>query len=173
MRRLAAVAVVGMLASGGLAACGSSGKKATDTTAAAAAAAADTTAAAASGELTAGTTVVGTPISVDAVETSASVYAFKLSATTVKAGKVTLTLNNKGTKQHEIILLKTDTPPDQLKVGTDNKVSEDTSVGEISETDGGKTVTKTFDLAPGTYIFACNIEKHYGYGMRAVVTVTP
>jgi uncharacterized cupredoxin-like copper-binding protein len=169
MKRIAAVIAAGVLAMGVLSGCSS--KKAADTTTAAAAATDTTTAAA--GELTAGATATGTPVSVDALETSATVYAFTLSEATVKTGKVSFTLNNKGTKQHELILLKTDTPFDQLKVGTDNKVSEDASVGEISETDAGKSVTKTFDLQPGNYVFVCNIEKHYGYGMRSAFTVTP
>jgi uncharacterized cupredoxin-like copper-binding protein len=46
-------------------------------------------------------------------------------------------------------------------------------VGEISETDKGKVVTKTFDLAAGNYVLVCNIEKHYGQGMFAAFTVTP
>ena len=170
MRRIVTMAVVGVLATG-LVGCGSSKKAAAaDTTAAAAAA--DTTAAA-SGELSAGTTVVGTPVAVEAIEKSPTVYGYNFSATSVKAGKVTFTFTNKGMKQHEMILLKTSTPVDGFKVGTDNKISETESVGEISETDAGKTVTKTFDLAPGTYVFACNIEKHYGYGMRTAFTVTP
>jgi uncharacterized cupredoxin-like copper-binding protein len=60
-----------------------------------------------------------------------------------------------------------------LKVdATSNKVSEDASVGEVSETDKGKTVTKTLDLAAGKYVLVCNIEKHYAQGMRSVFTVS-
>ena len=88
-------------------------------------------------------------------------------------GKVTFTFKNTGNRQHEMIVLKTDEAFDQLKVGADNKVSEDASVGEISETDQGKTVTKTFDLAAGSYVLVCNIEKHYNQGMRSAFTVTP
>jgi uncharacterized cupredoxin-like copper-binding protein len=175
VRRIATIAVVGLFATGTLAGCGS--KKTADTTVAAtettaAAAATDTTAAAA-GEVVIGAEATGTPVSVEALETSTTAFAFKLSTNTVKAGKVTITFKNSGVKQHELILLKTDAATDSLAVGTDNKVSEDLSVGEISETDAGKTVTKTFDLAAGHYAFVCNIEKHYGYGMRADFTVTP
>jgi uncharacterized cupredoxin-like copper-binding protein len=72
-----------------------------------------------------------------------------------------------------MIVLKTDEKADALKVGADDKVSEDASVGEISETDQGKTVTKTFDLAAGNYVLVCNIAKHYTQGMRSAFTVTP
>ncbi|CAB4897648.1 unannotated protein [freshwater metagenome] len=59
-----------------------------------------------------------------------------------------------------------------MVVGADNKVSEDTTVGEVSELDAGKTGTVTLDLKPGKYVLVCNIEKHYAQGMRAAFTVT-
>ena len=90
----------------------------------------------------------------------------------VKAGKVTFTFKNTGNKQHEMIILKTDDAIGSLVVGADNKVSEAASVGEISETDAGKTVTKTFPLTAGKYILVCNIAKHYAQGMRIAFTVT-
>ena len=176
MRRFAALALTAMLATGILAGCSSS-KKSADTTAAAATAGttaaasiSDTTAVA--GELSAAPAATGTPVNVEAVETSASMYVFKIDTSTVKAGKVTFTLKNTGTKVHELIILKTDTGADKLIVGADDKVSEDASVGEISETDAGKTVAKTFDLAAGNYVLVCNLAKHYGYGMRTAFTVT-
>ena len=43
----------------------------------------------------------------------------------------------------------------------------------MSETDAGKTVTKTLDLKAGTYVLVCNIEKHYAQGMRMGFTVSP
>jgi len=115
----------------------------------------------------------GTPVSVIAGDTSDTVQFLTVDPLTVKAGEVTFTFDNTGTRQHEMVILKTDTPADQLEVGADNKVSEDTSVGEIGETDAGKTVVKTFDLAAGNYVLVCNIEKHYAQGMRSAFTVTP
>ena len=115
----------------------------------------------------------GAPVSVTAGDKSDVSQFLTVQPTTVAAGKVTFTFKNTGNRQHEMIVLKTDTPFDQLTVGSDNRVSEDDSVGEISETDQGKTVTKTFDLAPGAYVLVCNIEKHYSQGMRSAFTVTP
>jgi plastocyanin len=115
----------------------------------------------------------GTPVAVVAGDTSDVVQFYKVAPVSVKAGKVTVTFQNTGNRQHEMIVLKTDTAFDKLVVGSDNKVSEDASVGEISETDAGKTVTKTFDLAAGSYVLICNIEKHYAQGMRSAFTVTP
>lgn len=119
-------------------------------------------------------TETGTPVAVEAGDTSDTVQFLKVDPTSVKAGKVTFTFTNNGTRQHEMIVLKTDEKADALVVDTaTNKVSEDASVGEISETDKGKVVTKTFDLAAGNYVLVCNIEKHYGQGMFAAFTVTP
>jgi uncharacterized cupredoxin-like copper-binding protein len=91
----------------------------------------------------------------------------------VKAGPTTFTLTNTGTKKHEMVVLKTDAAVDSLVVGADNRVSEADSVGEVGETDAGKSGTVTLDLQPGKYILVCNIEKHYAQGMRVAFTVTP
>ncbi len=116
----------------------------------------------------------GVPVSLTAGDKSATEQFFTLAPASVKAGQVTFTFQNTGNRQHEMIVLKTDTPFDKLEIdAATNKVSEDSSVGEIAETDAGKTVVKTFDLAAGNYVLVCNIEKHYGQGMRVAFTVTP
>ncbi len=119
-------------------------------------------------------TETGAPVAVEAGDTSDTVQFLKVDPTSVKAGKVTFTFTNNGTRQHEMIVLKTDEKADALVIDTaTNRVSEDASVGEISETDKGKVVTQTFDLAAGNYVLVCNIEKHYGQGMYSSFTVTP
>ena len=115
----------------------------------------------------------GTPVAVTVGETSDTVMYMKVAPDSVKAGKVTFTLKNEGKKTHEMVVLKTDTPYDQLEVGSNNKVSEDASVGEVSEIKAGETGTVTLDLATGAYALVCNVEKHYAMGMRAPFTVTP
>ena len=145
----------------GLAGCGSSTKASTSATSSADGGV--TVAADAGG---------GTPVAITASDQSDTAQSFALTPASVKAGKVTFTFKNTGTRQHEMIVLKTDEAVDALKVGADNKVSEAASVGEISETDAGKTVTKTLDLAAAKYVIVCNIEKHYAQGMRIAFTVT-
>lgn len=180
MRRFTALLTVSLFGALSLVGCSSS-KKSSDTTAAATAtAAAESTAAAASAETTAAggglvvpATAEGTPVAVAVGETSDTAMFMKLSSASVPAGKVTFTLTNEGKKPHEMVVLKTDTPLDQLAVGTDNKVSEDTTKGEIGETPIGKVATVTLDLPAGNYVLVCNIEKHYAMGMRAAFTVTP
>ncbi len=161
MRRLTRSTAAAILMFGLVAGCGSDSKSSSDTAAPAA-----------GGDVTVAPVANGTPVAVTAGDTSDVVQTLQVDPITVKAGPVTFTFKNTGNRQHEMIILKTDESPDALKVGADNKVSEDASVGEISETDAGKTVTKSFDLTAGSYVLVCNIEKHYGQGMRSAFTVT-
>lgn len=91
---------------------------------------------------------------------------------TAVAGKVTFSVKNTGTIQHEMVVLKTHTPFDQLQVDAAGKVGEDASVGEVSEFAAGSTKSVQLDLSAGSYVLVCNIEGHYGKGMRAAFTVT-
>ena len=115
----------------------------------------------------------GTPVAVEAGDKSDTEQYLTVSVATVKAGPVTFTLTNKSTmgKEHEMVVLKTDTPFDQLEVGADDRVSEADSVGEIGEIKPGTTGTVTLDLAPGQYVLVCNLPKHYAQGMRVAFTV--
>jgi uncharacterized cupredoxin-like copper-binding protein len=99
-------------------------------------------------------------------------YYLTVTPASVKAGPTKITFKNMGTKVHEVVVLKTDTPAGALKVGANHEVSEDASVGEDSETDPGKTKSTTINLKPGSYILVCNIERHYQKGMYAPFTVS-
>lgn len=106
--------------------------------------------------------------------------------TTAPEGDVTFVVENAGTMEHEMIVLQTDTPADQLAV-TDagdppvpvttgaNKVDEDTNVGETGAPNLNVGETRTFvitDMAPGHYVLICNLAGHYKNGMRTDFTVT-
>ena len=88
------------------------------------------------------------------------------------SGKVKFVVQNQGTELHEMVVVKTDTPYDQLPVNAKNKVSEKGSKGEISSIGKGKTKSKTLKLEAGNYVLLCNIAGHYAAGMRAPFTVT-
>lgn len=126
------------------------------------------------GGVTVTTAASGGPTVVNVVggEKSAGKYYLTVTPASVKAGPTTITFKNMGTMEHEVVVLKTDTPADQLKVGADHTVSEDTSVGEDSETQPGKTKSTTINLQPGKYVLVCNIERHYEKGMFTAFTVT-
>lgn len=84
------------------------------------------------------------------------------------AGSITFAVSNKGAQVHEFVVVKTDTKADALAV-VDNKIDEGalTPVDEIEDIAVGATPTLTVDLAAGHYVLLCNIEAHYGQGMRA------
>ena len=93
------------------------------------------------------------------------------------AGDVTFTVKNTGTIDHEMVVLKTDTPFDQLPVGASepDKVDETANVGETGDPAVKPGETRTFTItgmAAGKYVLVCNIAKHYAMGMRAPFTVT-
>jgi uncharacterized cupredoxin-like copper-binding protein len=102
------------------------------------------------------------------------------------AGDVTFSVKNTGTIEHEMLVLKTDTPFDKIPItdsgdppvpvtsGAD-KIDEADSVGETGDPNLQPGDTRTFTitgLTPGHYVLVCNIAKHYGLGMRAPFTVT-
>jgi len=107
-------------------------------------------------------------------------------ATTAPAGDVTFNVKNLGTVDHEMIVLKTDTPFDQIPVADSgdppapvttgaDKVDEANNIGETGDPNLKPGDTRTFtikNLAPGHYVFVCNLAKHYGLGMRAAFTVS-
>jgi uncharacterized cupredoxin-like copper-binding protein len=165
--------VVGSLALG---ACGSS-KKATG----------KTTTTSSSGGVTVPNSTGATTVNVALGDTNGTDGPMTLTATpsSATAGDVSITVKNAGTIDHEMIVLKTDTSFDQLPVvdagdppapvatGAD-KVDEANNVGETGEPDLKAGESRTFTikgLAAGRYVFACNIAKHYGLGMRAAFTV--
>jgi uncharacterized cupredoxin-like copper-binding protein len=95
-------------------------------------------------------------------------------ATSAPAGDITFTVKNTGTIEHEVVVLKTDTPFDKLAVGTSepDKVDETDSVGEV-EVPAGETQSFTAKgLTAGNYVLVCNIAKHYALGMRAAFKVS-
>jgi uncharacterized cupredoxin-like copper-binding protein len=165
--------VVGSLALG---ACGSS-KKATG----------KTTTTSSSGGVTVPKSTGGTTVNATLGDTNGTDGPMTLTATpsSAAAGDVSITVKNAGTIDHEMIVLKTDTPFDQLPVvdagdppapvatGAD-KIDEANNVGETGEPDLKAGESRTFTIkgmAAGHYVFACNIAKHYGLGMRAAFTV--
>lgn len=105
-------------------------------------------------------------ITVDSTE-----WGFSAPEIDAKPGKLTVTLDNTGKVVHELVLLKSDAAPGALKVGSQGRVSESASVGEVSELKPGASKSTTFNLKPGRYVYVCNIPGHYASGMRGVLVV--
>ena len=105
---------------------------------------------------------------------TASLTEFKiaLSATSAPAGSVTFNVTNDGSMVHEFVILKTDTLAKDLPL-VDGLVVEDdfNPVGEVAETDAGKSGTFSATLAAGHYAIICNLPGHVAQGMVVDFTV--
>jgi uncharacterized cupredoxin-like copper-binding protein len=95
---------------------------------------------------------------------------------TVKAGDVTFDVTNTSKDLiHEMVVIplaSATTPPPYKKA--DMEIDEDAAgaIGEVSETDPGKSGSVTLRLKPGTYMLVCNVMGHYAMGMWTLLTVT-
>jgi uncharacterized cupredoxin-like copper-binding protein len=99
-------------------------------------------------------------------------YKITVNVPSVKAGKVKIGVRNVATMEHSFQVVKTDLPHDKLPVdGASAKAKEDGKVGEIASIPAGKSAAVTLDLAPGKYVFICNVATHYQLGMHTGFTV--
>ncbi len=109
----------------------------------------------------------------ETVDVSLKEWTLTPSASTAPAGKVTFAATNDGAVQHELVIIKTDMPVDQLPVTNDtvDVAAAGDEIGEIERFDPGQTEEASFDLEAGTYALICNIPTHYAQGLRASFTV--
>lgn len=108
---------------------------------------------------------VGKSIEVQLDEWSVSPSVFQVSA-----GPVSFTANNVGTLLHELVILRTDLPPNSLPLADDGRRVDESAlaglIGEIEELPAGESRTAEFNLSePGNYVLFCNIPGHYAQGM--------
>jgi len=99
-------------------------------------------------------------------------FAIAMSASSAPAGPVTFNVTNAGTMVHEFVILQTDILAKDLPL-VDNVVVEDdySPVGEVPETEAGKSGTFSATLAAGHYAIICNIAGHVAAGMVIDFTV--
>jgi uncharacterized cupredoxin-like copper-binding protein len=100
-----------------------------------------------------------------------------VTASTIKAGTVKFTITNVGTIAHELLVFKSDLSPSAYPTDPAGDIIEEGGgvnlVSDGENVDPAGTQTRSVDLAPGTYLFVCNIPGHFKAGMFTVVTVTP
>jgi uncharacterized cupredoxin-like copper-binding protein len=98
----------------------------------------------------------------------------------VPSGSIQVNVTNHGAIAHEFVIMQTDNPPNALLYDdTVQKAVEDApGQQDVGEVGGelpfilpGQTLSGTFDLAPGRYVFLCNIPGHYKSGMYTSFTV--
>jgi uncharacterized cupredoxin-like copper-binding protein len=100
----------------------------------------------------------------------------QLDTNQVKTGIVTFEASNVSDASliHELVVLKTDVPADQLPV-IKGKVTEKQfkKMGEVEDVAAGESKRLTLKLPAGRYVLICNEPGHYEMGMRTSLLVTP
>ncbi len=112
------------------------------------------------------------------VQISLTDFDVKFAPATLKAGSVTLVGTNEGHDVvHEIRLVKTDLPADQLPLESNGRVNEDsatlTTIAAVEDLGPGMSGEVTVTLEPGRYVYFCNEHNHYLVGMRGEIIVEP
>jgi uncharacterized cupredoxin-like copper-binding protein len=108
------------------------------------------------------------------INVSLETYKITPSITTAKAGEVSFHVTNNATDQdHEMVVVKTDLPADQLPLDANGNVDEDkiNSMGEVEGLTPGTSKDLTLTLEPGHYVLMCNMPGHYKQGMHVDFTV--
>jgi uncharacterized cupredoxin-like copper-binding protein len=102
---------------------------------------------------------------------------------TIASGRVKVFVANVGMRTHEVVILPlaSGQSAGTRVVGSDGKVDESGSLGEVSNncaSGSGEGILAgargwtTLNLAPGRYEFVCNLPNHYSSGMFQEVDVT-
>lgn len=114
----------------------------------------------------------GTPVDVELGESSEDEQYMEVTPDTVAAGYVTFRVSNAGTEEHELLVLQTDVPFDELEETDDERVDESSAVGGELELEPGESGELTVELEAGNYVLVCNKQGHYAEGMAAPFVVT-
>ena len=133
------------------------------------------------GAVACGGAATSAPPQATTVDVTLQEWAVLPATSSIKSGTVTFNVKNIGPDEaHEFVILKTDLEALKLPAGADGKADEEgagvQAMGEIEEFASGESKSATFDLAPGKYVFICNIvdaegNVHYAKGMAIAVTV--
>lgn len=107
-----------------------------------------------------------------------SLYEWKVIApTTLKAGTTTFTISNFGKVPHELLVFKSSLAPAAYPTDAAGDIKEEgagvTLLSDGDNIDPAGSQVRAINLAPGAYLFVCNIAGHFKQGMFTRVTVTP
>lgn len=109
-----------------------------------------------------------------------SEWIFEPSATTVKSGDVTIMVDNVGTKEHELVVIKGSDPAafEKMADGSvdEEKLAEADKRGEVEGVLAASDKSATLALEPGDYVIFCNLVEadgtsHFAKGMVSTLTV--
>ncbi len=89
------------------------------------------------------------------------------------AGEITFSAKNDGKVEHELEVVRTDTPAGDFPLEGD-RANVDEVGEEIAEVHGvapGQSKPLRVSLEPGKYVLICNFPRHYESGMHSPFTV--
>jgi hypothetical protein len=113
------------------------------------------------------------------MQASLAEWSITVATEEIKPGRVHLTAQNTGSRQHELVIVKTDLPPAQLPA-SEGKVDETKVhvVGKLDAVAPGATGETTISLSPGKYALLCNLFEttpsrlsHFDQGMVTAFSV--
>ena len=90
------------------------------------------------------------------------------------AGDLTISVENQGSLIHNLRVIRTDLPADELPIGPDGFTVDEENLNvvlSLADLRGGDSVDNDVTLEAGSYVLLCNIPGHYGSGMRIAITV--
>jgi len=93
------------------------------------------------------------------------------SPVSAKRGAVSFSVKNTGKVAHELVVLKTKTPPAKLPVKS-GKAVETGRVGKVGPLKPGTSRTLNMTLKAGKYVLLCNLPGHYQAGQRIGFTAS-
>ncbi len=92
----------------------------------------------------------------------------------VQAGDLTLSVENQGNLIHNLRVVRTDLPADQLPLDTTGFAVDEENLNvvlSVADLRGGDSEDSDVTLEAGGYVLLCNIPGHYDRGMRVGITV--
>jgi hypothetical protein len=93
---------------------------------------------------------------------------------TLRAGEATLTVHNHGPDRHELIVARVSETAPALRTDgltVDEEALEKAEVGALEPGEPGSVRELSLKLAPGRYLFFCNMAGHFLGGMHHEVVV--
>ena len=108
----------------------------------------------------------------DTVSVKATEMKFDLTTARAPAGRVTFNVVNTGAVEHEMVVVRTDTPAGDLPE-KDGKRDVTGAIGAIRapQLQPGASASLTRTMKPGHYALVCALPGHYEAGMFADFTV--
>ena len=114
------------------------------------------------------------PATIEVTLTDASIT---VEPQTADPGPTTFSVQNDGELLHELAIIRTDLPPDDLPIRDGSWVDEEAPgmelIAELEHSAPGREKELTADLEPGSYVLISNVEGDYQLGMFAELEVEP